>query len=475
MRFDVNIIFADGCVYYCPSCNMSFRFPYSLRAHMRFRCQNHESQKVKTLQPSPTTPSSYTEYFTKDNSRIAKSLYNPYHHVIKCNVFSPSDPRGGLVPSPTSSISPGTTSNGSSSPPCTESSNTASATHPLTPEEKIRYSESDSSSNDTLFSAPLNLKRSSHRKLSHEDDIKNKRQKIDQNQNITSTHRKHDEENLSAFYKVEKHISPPKRVQDTSSFQIGTMATTSLMSSHSSLFGNTSQNADKLLASQHHKHLMAKFLPMLPPGGLPAAYLPGLSGSTGAPENLRNLSEFYGHALNIGGAASPPNIHRSRGFDDNSSLRNHGETDSLMNMRNIISPASSSPSVFPAPSLLNVPPRSQTDSFLSQPPGQFRSPLQFYRSPNPVVDKLLSSTTLPTNGPSASFTPLVPNTLMQNWCAKCNATFRMTSDLVYHMRSHHKSVNGMTVKKKEDKLKCTICSETFKERHHLTRHMSSHM
>nr|XP_046257360.1 PR domain zinc finger protein 8 isoform X1 [Scatophagus argus] len=27
---------------------------------------------------------------------------------------------------------------------------------------------------------------------------------------------------------------------------------------------------------------------------------------------------------------------------------------------------------------------------------------------------------------------------VQNWCAKCNLSFRMTSDLVFHMRSHHK-------------------------------------
>ena len=63
-----------------------------------------------------------------------------------------------------------------------------------------------------------------------------------------------------------------------------------------------------------------------------------------------------------------------------------------------------------------------------------------------------------------------------NWCAKCNATFRMTSDLVYHMRSHHKSAlpADPIKKKREEKLRCNICGETFRERHHLTRHMTSH-
>lgn len=65
----------------------------------------------------------------------------------------------------------------------------------------------------------------------------------------------------------------------------------------------------------------------------------------------------------------------------------------------------------------------------------------------------------------------------QNWCAKCNASFRMTSDLVYHMRSHHKkefAMEPMVKRRREEKLKCPICNETFRERHHLSRHMTSH-
>uniref|UniRef100_A0A182JTF8 C2H2-type domain-containing protein n=1 Tax=Anopheles christyi TaxID=43041 RepID=A0A182JTF8_9DIPT len=64
----------------------------------------------------------------------------------------------------------------------------------------------------------------------------------------------------------------------------------------------------------------------------------------------------------------------------------------------------------------------------------------------------------------------------QNVCAKCNISFRMTSDLVYHMRSHHKSehVHDHARRKREDKLKCPVCNESFRERHHLTRHMTAH-
>lgn len=63
----------------------------------------------------------------------------------------------------------------------------------------------------------------------------------------------------------------------------------------------------------------------------------------------------------------------------------------------------------------------------------------------------------------------------QNVCAKCNISFRMTSDLVYHMRSHHKNeTTDSHRKRREDKLKCPVCAESFRERHHLTRHMTAH-
>ncbi|XP_052268499.1 histone-lysine N-methyltransferase PRDM9-like [Dreissena polymorpha] len=89
---------------------------------------------------------------------------------------------------------------------------------------------------------------------------------------------------------------------------------------------------------------------------------------------------------------------------------------------------------------------------------------------NPMVEKLLQTTTTP----AMLQRPIQQLNLAQNWCAKCNATFRMTSDLVYHMRSHHKREFDPIKRKREEKLQCDVCKETFKERHHLTRHMTSH-
>ncbi|KAH9504044.1 hypothetical protein Btru_067604 [Bulinus truncatus] len=97
------------------------------------------------------------------------------------------------------------------------------------------------------------------------------------------------------------------------------------------------------------------------------------------------------------------------------------------------------------------------------------STLGFLKSTNPMVEKLLQST-----NPTLLSSPINALNLSQNWCAKCNATFRMTSDLVYHMRSHHKREFDPMKRRREEKLKCNICNEAFRERHHLTRHMSSH-
>lgn len=66
---------------------------------------------------------------------------------------------------------------------------------------------------------------------------------------------------------------------------------------------------------------------------------------------------------------------------------------------------------------------------------------------------------------------------IQNWCAKCNISFHMTSDLVQHMRSHHKRAlsDERQSRHRDERLKCPICNETFRERHHLSRHMTSHI
>ncbi|KFP28721.1 Zinc finger protein 488, partial [Colius striatus] len=95
-----------------------------------------------------------------------------------------------------------------------------------------------------------------------------------------------------------------------------------------------------------------------------------------------------------------------------------------------------------------------------------------------------SSSSSPSSSSSSSSLTLLPPTFTsfgvaaQNWCAKCNLSFRMTSDLVFHMRSHHKkeysSAESQYKRRREEKLICPICHEYFRERHHLSRHMTSH-
>ncbi|XP_073934022.1 zinc finger protein 488 [Castor canadensis] len=66
----------------------------------------------------------------------------------------------------------------------------------------------------------------------------------------------------------------------------------------------------------------------------------------------------------------------------------------------------------------------------------------------------------------------------QNWCAKCSLAFHLTADLVFHMRSHHQREHAgpdpHSKKRREEALTCPVCHEYFRERHHLSRHMTSH-
>nr|CAG4648463.1 EOG090X0POW [Moina brachiata] len=84
------------------------------------------------------------------------------------------------------------------------------------------------------------------------------------------------------------------------------------------------------------------------------------------------------------------------------------------------------------------------------------------------------------SAPTAGLLPALAASLAsapsQNVCAKCNLSFRMTSDLVYHMRSQHRrdAASDPVRQKRQEKLRCPVCGENFRERHHLTRHMTSH-
>lgn len=129
-------------------------------------------------------------------------------------------------------------------------------------------------------------------------------------------------------------------------------------------------------------------------------------------------------------------------------------------------------------------------------PGFRRPPAQM-ESNKSVVAGVLKATKKSTDSNRVLSAPA-----LQNWCAKCNTQFRLTSDLVYHMRTLHrkdeipqnkKLANLSRLKEQVDEceaadlskeseqsaskskyLKCHICLEVFKEKHHLSRHMTSH-
>nr|XP_060622847.1 zinc finger protein 488 [Anolis sagrei ordinatus]XP_060622848.1 zinc finger protein 488 [Anolis sagrei ordinatus] len=103
--------------------------------------------------------------------------------------------------------------------------------------------------------------------------------------------------------------------------------------------------------------------------------------------------------------------------------------------------------------------------------------------PRQTKEHMQTTSTSNASSSFASLTLLPPTftsfgVAAQNWCAKCNLSFRMTSDLVFHMRSHHKKESifpeSHGKRRREEKLSCPVCQEYFQERHHLSRHMTSH-
>ncbi|XP_036120754.1 zinc finger protein 488 [Molossus molossus] len=93
------------------------------------------------------------------------------------------------------------------------------------------------------------------------------------------------------------------------------------------------------------------------------------------------------------------------------------------------------------------------------------------QTPTPASPSPASWALLPPTCSSPGATP-------QNWCAKCSASFRLTSDLVLHMRSRHKKEpvrpDPRSRQLRREALTCPVCREDFRERHHLSRHLTAH-
>ncbi|CAG0917108.1 unnamed protein product [Notodromas monacha] len=117
---------------------------------------------------------------------------------------------------------------------------------------------------------------------------------------------------------------------------------------------------------------------------------------------------------------------------------------------------------------LVAPPPPSTSSTFSHPLAPSFSPGGAVGSTAAQAPFLSSALSLPASIPFSLTLPA------QNTCASCSLTFRMTSDLVYHMRTHHKRPQEPDKFRRGEKLKCPICKERFRERHHLTRHMTAH-
>ncbi len=148
--------------------------------------------------------------------------------------------------------------------------------------------------------------------------------------------------------------------------------------------------------------------------------------------------------------------------------------------KTIRQPDSGSASAAAAGSAAYCPPfHSALDHRLSRPNSSSMAPPP-PPAPTPIVPQQQQPSPQPSGPqlqlPAAALAASLASAPSQNVCAKCNLSFRMTSDLVYHMRSQHRrdASTDPVRQKRQEKLRCPVCGENFRERHHLTRHMTSH-
>lgn len=123
----------------------------------------------------------------------------------------------------------------------------------------------------------------------------------------------------------------------------------------------------------------------------------------------------------------------------------------------------------PLPSLPSPPKKAA--NFYATPPRMPADQSPAVRSFNPIVASALGR-------------PL--DALNQNCCAMCGMTFRLTGDLVQHMRTNHRTGKNKRSSNKDDTKKiecesttscnlvCSICEEIFEDEHHLVRHAKAH-
>lgn len=274
----------------------------------------------------------------------------------------------------------------------------------------------------------------------------------------------YDERTKSAFQRVDKLLLPPSSGSKLSSaLPCYVTMTSSILTPTTAL--NMAAMMDKGASASNASAMMAAaagglfVFPRFPPRGLP---LPPLTAADAMhrfsrPSAANENAPYYAAAAAaaVAAAAAAANAAAMTGLQ----YMNNNNNNTSNNNNNNNTKALKLPSYISAAAAVD--------------PGRLGPVPFFYRSPNPMVDKMLHV------GSSPSSSGPIPSTfaalnLTQNWCAKCNTSFRMTSDLVYHMRSHHKREFDPVKKKKDDKLRCDVCGESFRERHHLTRHMTSH-
>lgn len=447
---------AEGEQFICPRCGDTFDFPYPLRAHTKFKC----SYTLSELS-SPNRNSAVDTKKTNSDMISAKTAVKPFMISDAAKFRSATDTNKNIMDDGTKDLS-----KFSKSFPRFIERGTASSPVAM---KKRPQCESSPFREVSPPKVPRIVEPKAERLSPPTKEDYSKVSDLNKSPRKTQENRSKDSDVASAFRKVERSLTPevegtstessPRAEEKMNLSPVSRSISVSLpvsmpMAPHlpprSGAYTKTpcAPNAATGLHGSLPGSIMGLYMPRLVG---PALGLPGASASG----PLHHVSAHH-PAFAAADQIPPGLLEMCR-----ASIPSVGPlTESYANIRNGDSVGAGFPG---KPNIFMGGERPMGLGGTAHPA------FHYMKSNNPMVEKILQST-------SSAFisSPVSALNLSQNWCAKCNATFRMTSDLVYHMRSHHKREFDPMKRKREEKLKCTICNETFRERHHLTRHMSSH-
>lgn len=480
--------------YFCTKCNQVFIYPNPAILHILFACTNINSSidnvqstspnnfvnkltaNSDIITPPPISSSNNNESISLTNSKILKNL-----EVKLCKQFNANISPGSSESVPANS-KPTTTKNSSKKRSSFDIDSLVNSGGQSSSSDhgKKQKSKSDSKQYKTSSSTPVTSFAAATGNLNNSTLINSLNSPlISANNNYLNPFSFLDPTTAaaaaslasSAFHKFDNNNLIKSSDQNS-------LLNAAAMFSHPN-FANPYDLTTSSLYAQHQRNSNSSLLQSLYLQSAAAAAA-AANNPLFASQNLTNLNIQNSLASSLFGLGTTTNnLNGFGGLDLFNLPAAVSATQASSNQSNSTSSSSSS--------LTSVVEKNQAKKSKKSKEGSKSNPLQNNDNQNSLTKLTQQLQSQGTQSIPPSYLQFLPPSLaalsypQSNWCAKCSIGFRMTSDLVYHMRSQHKdssafgnsaasaAANGQTAsptkrKREENKLFCTICGEGFRER-----------